>query len=56
MAAQVAITFVDETPGVQRREAFRLTLWSETERRSPTRSSFSRFDRRDVLHIRFLCR
>jgi hypothetical protein len=29
VAAQVAITFVDETPGVQRREAFSLTLWSE---------------------------
>jgi hypothetical protein len=29
MPAQVAITFVDETPGAARREAFRLTLWSE---------------------------
>ena len=29
MLAQVAITIVDETPGVTRREAFRLTLRSE---------------------------
>jgi hypothetical protein len=29
VAAQVAITFVDETPGAQRREAFKLTLWGE---------------------------
>jgi ribonucleotide reductase beta subunit family protein with ferritin-like domain len=29
VAAQVAITFVDEAPGAQRREALRITLWSE---------------------------
>jgi hypothetical protein len=29
MPAQLAITIVDEIPGAQRREAFKLTLWSE---------------------------
>jgi len=29
VAAQVAITFVDEAPGAQRREALKITLWSE---------------------------
>ena len=29
MTAQAAITFVDETPGAERRIALKLTLWSE---------------------------